>query len=538
MLGRQPAGLQRLADDRAGHARAAARAPRARRQGRGRRPAAHRARPRRPTSTSSSGPAPTRLLLFALVHVLVAEGLVDPAGSTEPSPASTRSWRWRRTSRPSAGGRRDRDPGGDDPSAWRASWRAPSAPRSTAASAPARRSSGRWPRWLVDVLNALTGNLDRVGGAMFPRAAAGASQHAGGRAGAARASGPGAGQSRVRGAARGVRRAAGRRAGRGDRDAGRGPGPRADHASRATRCCRRPNGARLDRGPGGPRLHGLARHLPQRDHAPRRRHPAGALAAGALALRPRALPARRPQRGQLLAAGARRRSGGRAAGRVAHAAAPGRRRRRARGRTSTSTRWTDSSPQTVIRRAGRDPEEELAALEPRVGPERILDFMLRTGPYELTLGRPRGRPARDRPRPAAAPPARGAAHAVGARSSSRPSRSSPTCRGCAAALRRSPNGEVVLIGRRQLRSNNSWMHNLDLLVRGPARCTLHVHPDDAARLGLADGGRRARALGRRRGRRAGRGDRRDHARRGLDPPRLGPRRGGRRSSRSRARTRA
>lgn len=45
----------------------------------------------------------------------------------------------------------------------------------------------------------------------------------------------------------------------------------------------------------------------------------------------------------------------------------------------------------------------------------------------------------------------------------------------------------MLIGRRHLRSNNSWMHNLPLLVRGPERCTLHVHPDDAARLALADG---------------------------------------------------
>ena len=47
----------------------------------------------------------------------------------------------------------------------------------------------------------------------------------------------------------------------------------------------------------------------------------------------------------------------------------------------------------------------------------------------------------------------------------------------------------MLIGRRQLRSNNSWMHNLPALVKGKDRCTLHVHPDDAARLGLADGGR-------------------------------------------------
>ena len=47
----------------------------------------------------------------------------------------------------------------------------------------------------------------------------------------------------------------------------------------------------------------------------------------------------------------------------------------------------------------------------------------------------------------------------------------------------------MLIGRRQLRSNNSWMHNLPALVKGKDRCTLHVHPDDAERLGLEDGGR-------------------------------------------------
>jgi len=57
-----------------------------------------------------------------------------------------------------------------------------------------------------------------------------------------------------------------------------------------------------------------------------------------------------------------------------------------------------------------------------------------------------------------------------------------------AARTRSSNG-MVLIGRRQLRSNNSWMHNVEPLVRGKERCTAQVHPDDAARLGLADGGR-------------------------------------------------
>ena len=57
------------------------------------------------------------------------------------------------------------------------------------------------------------------------------------------------------------------------------------------------------------------------------------------------------------------------------------------------------------------------------------------------------------------------------------------------ALARERNGGLVLIGRRQLRSNNSWMHNLPALVKGKDRCTLHVHPDDAERLGLEDGGR-------------------------------------------------
>jgi anaerobic selenocysteine-containing dehydrogenase len=45
----------------------------------------------------------------------------------------------------------------------------------------------------------------------------------------------------------------------------------------------------------------------------------------------------------------------------------------------------------------------------------------------------------------------------------------------------------VLVGRRHVRSNNSWMHNVRVLVKGRNRCTLQVHPDDADRLGLADG---------------------------------------------------
>ncbi|AWN22255.1 dehydrogenase [Deinococcus irradiatisoli] len=46
---------------------------------------------------------------------------------------------------------------------------------------------------------------------------------------------------------------------------------------------------------------------------------------------------------------------------------------------------------------------------------------------------------------------------------------------------------LVLIGRRQLRSNNSWMHNVPRLMRGPERCTLMLSEVDAARLGISDG---------------------------------------------------
>ena len=49
--------------------------------------------------------------------------------------------------------------------------------------------------------------------------------------------------------------------------------------------------------------------------------------------------------------------------------------------------------------------------------------------------------------------------------------------------------ELVLIGRRDLRSNNSWMHNARRLVKGRERCTLLMHPDDAARRGLSSGER-------------------------------------------------
>lgn len=46
---------------------------------------------------------------------------------------------------------------------------------------------------------------------------------------------------------------------------------------------------------------------------------------------------------------------------------------------------------------------------------------------------------------------------------------------------------LVLVGRRQVRTANSWLGNIEVLVKGKDECTLHVHPDDATRLGLVDG---------------------------------------------------
>lgn len=55
------------------------------------------------------------------------------------------------------------------------------------------------------------------------------------------------------------------------------------------------------------------------------------------------------------------------------------------------------------------------------------------------------------------------------------------------ALRRPLGDDLLLIGRREVRSNNSWMHNLPVLAKGRERCTLRLHPADAARAGLKEG---------------------------------------------------
>lgn len=55
-----------------------------------------------------------------------------------------------------------------------------------------------------------------------------------------------------------------------------------------------------------------------------------------------------------------------------------------------------------------------------------------------------------------------------------------------AARMERPAEPLVLVSRRHLRSNNTWLHNVPALMKGKDRCTLLIHPDDAARCGITD----------------------------------------------------
>lgn len=134
---------------------------------------------------------------------------------------------------------------------------------------------------------------------------------------------------------------------------------------------------------------------------------------------------------------------------------------------------------------GADPQAVAAALGGATGPERRLDMMLRLGPYDLTLDdllqAPHGvdlGPLQPRV-PALLKTRSGRVELLPAPIAA----DLPRLR---AALTAAPDG-LVLVGRRHLRSNNSWLHNAPSLNSGSNRCTLQIHPDDADRLGLADG---------------------------------------------------
>ncbi|MEU3763464.1 molybdopterin oxidoreductase family protein [Amycolatopsis keratiniphila] len=137
----------------------------------------------------------------------------------------------------------------------------------------------------------------------------------------------------------------------------------------------------------------------------------------------------------------------------------------------------------TARRTGVD----LSLAEGRTGPARMIDLMLRGGPYGLSLADLEAAPhgvdlGALKPRlPEALATASGKVELAPAAIT----KDVPRLR---AELDKAPDGGLLLIGRRHLSSNNSWMHNLTPLVRGGNRCTVQVHPDDASRLGLTDGG--------------------------------------------------
>ena len=294
------------------------------------------------------------------------------------------------------------------------------------------------------------------GGAMFPTPGDRARQqprHAGHGTRLPRRA---AARSRVRGLPEVDRRAAGRRAGRGDRDAGRGPDPGARHRRRQPGACRRPNGGRLDAALASLDFMVSRRHLLNETtrHADVILPPPDA--ARASALRPRAATARRAQRGRTT----RRRSSTRA--------------RRAR-------RVGDPAPAGAASSPGRAPTPTRRSLDD-LADRRCCGSAVGDEPDSPVDGRDRrgaARRARRRRRRARAAARRHAAHrsvrrrvrrrtrtgcrldvleanphgvdlgplqprlpdvlrTPSGRSSSRPSRSSPTWPGCAAVARPRP----------------------------------------------------------------------------------------------------
>ena len=344
---------------------------------------------------------------------------------------------------------------------------------------------GTLASWLVDVLNVLTGNLDRPGGAMFPLAAAG-QRNASGAPGRGRQLQLGRWRSRVRGLPESLGELPVAALAEEIETPGGGQVRAlitlAGNPARST-----PNSTRMERALEGLDLYVAldiyvnesTRHadviLPAPSPLERGHYD---LALYQLAVRNVAnwsppaipLPAGQPDEWETLL-------------RLAGIA----------GLDPTRPVTADVGPLDdlvageLARREGVDVEAMLAAVAPRTGPERLLDILLRCGPYDLTLADLEAAPHGIDLGPLA-PRLPDVLRTPSGRIELAPAAIVADVARLHEALGREHDPEaLVLIGRRQLRSNNSWMHNVPRLVSGPERCTLHVHPDDAARLGLADG---------------------------------------------------
>jgi anaerobic selenocysteine-containing dehydrogenase len=143
---------------------------------------------------------------------------------------------------------------------------------------------------------------------------------------------------------------------------------------------------------------------------------------------------------------------------------------------------------------GRDPAELVAQLSGR-REDRAIDLLLRLGPYGEAFGaRPGGLSLavlQEAPHGIDLGPLQPRVPEVLRTPSGKVELAPPQLVADAQRLqelvRGHANGQLTLVGRRDLRSNNSWMHNVPHLVKGRDRCVLQVNPTDATRLGLVDG---------------------------------------------------
>ena len=141
--------------------------------------------------------------------------------------------------------------------------------------------------------------------------------------------------------------------------------------------------------------------------------------------------------------------------------------------------------------AAHAPDDVVAAVVAtgRRGPARVVDLLLRTGPYQLSLDALLAAPHGIDLGPLE-PRIPEVLRTRSGRIELAPPVLLEDLRRLEASLTAPSDGDrpFLLIGRRHLKSNNSWMHNVPVLLKGSNhRCTMHLHPDDAARLGLADG---------------------------------------------------
>jgi anaerobic selenocysteine-containing dehydrogenase len=120
-------------------------------------------------------------------------------------------------------------------------------------------------------------------------------------------------------------------------------------------------------------------------------------------------------------------------------------------------------------------------------PERVIDLLLRIGPHGLSLRALEQAPHGVDLGPLVRSDGRRVRTTDGRACLAPPALLADLGRLEAWVDARSAEGDLLLIGRRHLRSNNSWMNDLPSLSKGPDRATLMVHPDDATRAGLTTG---------------------------------------------------